>query len=427
MDNLSQQLYIPAALLGLSDIEVIDVKVNSENEIIIKVESTKEEINCHRCGGKTNPYGRGTPMKLRHLPILGRKTFIEMTPPRGICPTCDDNPTTTQTLSWHERNGHYTKVYEKYILLSLVNSTLADVSIKEDLSDTTIQRIVDKHINSEIDWKEFKRLGIIGIDEISLKKGYKDFVSIITSRFNNQINILAVVKGREKAEIKAFLSKIPLKKRKTIIAVCCDMYDGYINAAKEVFGKSITIVVDRFHIAKLYRESLISLRKSELARLRKELSLEEYQSLKSAISILVKKQECITKADRVELEKLFRYSPLIKAAYRLARQLTAIFNTKQRKEAATIKIDEWIAKANASDVRCFDGFIKTLEKYKDEVTNYFINRNTSGFVEGFNNKVKVLKRRCYGIFNIKHIFQRLFLDLRGYQLFNLNQQVVEVF
>jgi hypothetical protein len=61
-----------------------------------------------------------------------------------------------------------------------VNSTLADVSIKEDLSDTTIQRIVDRHINTEIDWKEFKRLGIIGIDEISLKKGYKDFVTIIT-------------------------------------------------------------------------------------------------------------------------------------------------------------------------------------------------------------------------------------------------------
>lgn len=91
-----------------------------------------------------------------------------MTPPRGICPTCDDHPTTTQTLSWHDRNGRYTKAYEQYVLLSLVNSTLTDVSIKEDLCETTIQRIVDRNIETEINWKEIKRLGIIGIDEISL-------------------------------------------------------------------------------------------------------------------------------------------------------------------------------------------------------------------------------------------------------------------
>ncbi|MEE4376289.1 MAG: transposase, partial [Candidatus Competibacteraceae bacterium] len=53
----------------------------------------------------------------------------------------------------------------------------------------------------------------------------------------------------------------------------------------------------------------------------------------------------------------------------------------------------------------------------DEITNYFLDRQTSGFVEGFNNKIKVLKRRCYGLFNLTHLFQRLQLDLNGYQLF----------
>ena len=53
----------------------------------------------------------------------------------------------------------------------------------------------------------------------------------------------------------------------------------------------------------------------------------------------------------------------------------------------------------------------------DEITNYFLARETSGFVEGLNNKIKVVKRRCYGIFNIGHLFQRLFLDLEGYHLF----------
>jgi transposase len=363
---------------------------------------------------------------MRHLPILGKKTFIELTPPRGICPSCDDHPTTTQTLPWHDRNAHFTKAYEQQILLSLINSTIADVGIKEELAASTVQRIVDKYISEKIDWKTIKKIGIMGMDEISLKKGYRDFVTIITSRIDETIRILAVIKGREKAEIKAFLEEIPVKKRKTITAVCTDMYDGFINASQEVLGSSIPIVVDRFHIAKLYRKSLVSLRKKELDRLRKELSIEEYQSLKSAIETLVKKNECYSRDEKHALEKLFKYSPALKAAYRLTRQLTSIFNTRHRKDTAVIKINEWIENVAASDLICFNSFIKTLNKYKNEVTNYFIDRNTSGFVEGLNNKIKVIKRRCYGIFNIKNLFQRIFLDLQGYQLFNINQQVTSV-
>ncbi|MHA2219756.1 MAG: transposase, partial [Candidatus Hodarchaeales archaeon] len=53
----------------------------------------------------------------------------------------------------------------------------------------------------------------------------------------------------------------------------------------------------------------------------------------------------------------------------------------------------------------------------DEITNYFEARFNSGFVEGLNNKIKVIKRRCYGIFNIEHLFQRIHLDLEGYSVF----------
>jgi transposase len=305
----------------------------------------------------------------------------------------------------------------------MVNSTLADVSIREDISDTAIQNIIDSHIDDKIQWNSIKTLGIIGIDEISLKKGYQDFVTIITSRVNDKNTILAVLKGRDKSTVKAFFDTIPKKKRKRIVAVCCDMYDGYINAAREVFGDKVTIVVDWFHVAKLYRKSLLSLRKQELVRLRKELTTVDYQSLKSAISILVKKQELYTKQDKRELERLFTYSPALKAAYRLARQLTAIYNGRHRKKTATHKINEWIEKVRNKEVTCFCGFIDTLTKYQNDIVNYFVKRNTSGFVEGLNNKFKVIKRRCYGLVNIKHYFQRIFLDLEGYSLFLNNQEV----
>ncbi|RKZ89531.1 MAG: hypothetical protein DRR19_11450 [Candidatus Parabeggiatoa sp. nov. 1] len=46
--------------------------------------------------------------------------------------------------------------------------------------------------------------------------------------------------------------------------------------------------------------------------------------------------------------------------------------------------------------------------------NDFDDRHTVKFVEGLNNKIKVIKRRCYGILNIDHWFQRIYLDLEGY-------------
>lgn len=67
---------------------------------------------------------------------------------------------------------------------------------------------------------------------------------------------------------------------------------------------------------------------------------------------------------------------------------------------------------------------KTLKKHKQDIYNYFINRNSSGFVEGFNNKAKVLKRSCYGITNLKHLFQRLFLDFSGYNYFATNSKMI---
>ena len=70
-----------------------------------------------------------------------------------------------------------------------------------------------------------------------------------------------------------------------------------------------------------------------------------------------------------------------------------------------------------SGIEAFGTFLGTIETRLDQITNYFLERLTSGFVEGFNNRVKVLKRRCYGIFDVDQLFQRLTLDTKGFKLF----------
>jgi len=190
-----------------------------------------------------------------------------------------------------------------------------------------------------------------------------------------------------------------------------------------VLNSEIPIIADRFHVAKLYRKAITTLRSTELKRLKSLLSHEDYKALGPAIKILISRQECYSKKDKKTLEPLFKHSPAIKAAYRMTRELTQIYNKHHRKPTAQRKIKKWIRKVKSSDVRCLNTFIKTVKKYDEHICNYFISRDTSGWVEGINNKVKVLKRRCYGILNVKHFFQRIFLDLQGYDIF-LHKQTI---
>jgi len=416
-----EQLPIPVELLGLENIEVENVSVKNK-EIHIKAKSTLKAIPCKKCENPTKPYGFGRTLTLRHLPILGKKTFIEIRPPRGICEICDQagkgKTTTTQTLSWYNRNGRYTKPYEQQVLLSLINSTIVDVGIKEEISEHAIQNIINRHIDDNVNWGNIEKIGVLGIDEISLKKGYQDFATIITSRLDGDIRILKVITGRLKKDIFQFFKSIPDNKVKTIIAVCSDMYDGFINAAKEAFDGKIPVVVDRFHVACLYRKALSSLRKKEIKSLKISLSKEEYKTLQKAIQILKRNQEFISVSDEEELEKIFKYSPLLKVAYSYCRRLTHIFNAHHTPESARDKIREWVSEVNASDLKCFNKFIATVAQYENEICNYFSERFNSGFVEGANNKIKVLKRRCYGISNIKNLFKRIYLDFSGYGIFN---------
>ena len=412
-------------LLELDDVKVLGYQIRNR-AFYIEVESTKSEIPCKKCGKLTKPKGVGKEIQLRHMAVLGKASYITIKPKRGICENCDDHPTTTQTLNWYEPNSRQTIYFEDHLLFSLINSTVSDVSLKEGVGYDSVDGILSRRVSSKINWKTIKCIGLLGIDEISLRKGHQDFMTIITSRRNDKTQILAVLKGREKSIIKGFLSTIPKKLKKTVCGVCTDMYDGYVNAAKEIFGKNTPVIVDRFHVAKLYRNCLVQLRKKELARLRQTLSKEKYQSLKTAIAILKRNKEFVTQGEKRILQPLLKHSPALKAAHKLCCQLTGIYNSSIGKRKANNKMNAWLLSVEQSELNCFNTFAKTLKKYQTEIVAYFKGRNTSGFVEGFNNKVKVLKRRCYGIFDENSLFRRLFVDCYGYALFRQPQGMTAI-
>ncbi len=410
---MTTHIQIPS---DIPDVTIEHVEI-TEHAIIITVKSTLEGGICHKCGRPISKFhGHDEMITLRHLSILGKKTLIRLRPVRYRCFHCKGKPTTTQKSSWYVPRSPHTKVYEEHLLLSLINSTVEDVSLKEELGYKAVEGVVDRHIQRRVNWKAITRLDVVGLDEISLKKGHKDFVTIVTGRRGEQTIILAVLKDRHKVTVKAFLKSIPRRIRRQVAAVCSDMYEGFMNAAKEVFGKGI-VIIDRFHVAKLYRGAVDALRKKELKRLKRELSEDDYKKLKGVMWGLRKKEAELTEDERSALDFLFQHSYSLKLAYAFSQELTAIFNQNLSRRQAQQKIKVWKKRVKASGLTCFKGFLKTSGLYRKEMLNYFLNRHTSGFVEGLNNKIKVIKRRCYGILNVDHLYQRIYLDLEGYARF----------
>jgi transposase len=382
------------------------------------VVSKNTNSTCHKCGKPATKRNGIAPTRLiRHLSILDTPVYLRITPIRYSCEYCDDHPTTTEQYDWCDRNAAMTKGLEDYIMRCLINSTIEDVAKKENIGQKVIQSTLDRQVKKEVAWTKIKNLETIGIDEISMRKGYQDYVTVISARSKEEgPRVIAVLEGREKENIKLFLQSIPDELKKTVNQICTDMYDGYINAAIEVFG-SQCLVVDRYHVSKLYRKPLDKLRVKEMARLKSELSLEDYAKLEGMMWILRKKHECLSEVDKEKLGFLYKHSPMLKKAHSYALRLTHIFNTHSNRKAAMAKITRWIISVEKSGLTIFDMFIVTLSKYQAYIGNYFKARKNSGFVEGLNNKIKVVKRRCYGFIKTESLFQRLFLDLQGFECY----------
>jgi transposase len=408
------QVTIP---LDIPDIQVIKSEINSANELIITVESTKTSTICSGCGRVARKFqGHDDWVKVRYLPVFGHPTYLRYRPKRYRCEYCEGQPTTTQRLDWHEPNSPNTYAYEEHILLQLVNSTIEDVAIKEKLNYDRVLGILERHICEKVDWSVYTRIGVLGLDEIALLKGHRNFVVIVTAKRNGRISLLGVLPDREKDTVVEFLRSIPERLKKTITTACTDMYEGYTEAIKEELPQA-RLVIDRFHVARAYRDCLDEVRKVELRRLKKDLPAEDYALLKGSMWALRKRPQDLSPEETRILRKLFNLSPDIKAVYDLQNRLTEIFDEHIPQEAAKTKITAWIVEVAKTGLRYFDGFLNTLARWMEPILNYFIARETSGFVEGFNNKIKVLKRRCYGITNLTHFFQRIYLDIEGYRLF----------
>ena len=203
--------------LDIKSLDIISQHTDSQGNIILTVESKCNKTGCHKCGkDATKRYGYGAVTDIRHTSVFDIPVILRIKPIRYECEYCEKHTTTTEKYGWIAEGGKITKGLEEYILRCVINSTIQDVARKERISYSTISTILSHRVGDSINWKDFKDLSTIGIDEISNRKGFKDFIAIISAKDKyGNLCILAVLDDRKKQTVLDFLKSIPEDFKKT--------------------------------------------------------------------------------------------------------------------------------------------------------------------------------------------------------------------
>jgi transposase len=118
----------------------------------------------------------------------------------------------------------------------------------------------------------------------------------------------------------------------------------------------------------------------------------------------------LTADERAKLDTLFGQIPQLQTLYELRVRFKTIFDTARNREEAALRLMDLYDDATEAFPE-LEAFFRTYEQWQDQILNYFDERQTSGVVEGINNKARVVTKRAYGIKSADTLWTRLLLDL----------------
>jgi transposase len=223
--------------------------------------------------------------------------------------------------------------------------------------------------------------------------------------------VLDVLENREKATVVAYLRK---KKEEGLLAhveeVTTDMWDAYVEAAREVFGAGVRITIDRFHVMKNFQDGLTAARRE----LQRELPAEAKTRLKGSRWWWVTNPENMRAEDLEAFARLRQEFPRLGQLWEQRERLRAIFEDNGIRTAAhgRERLERWMAEVREMGLTALDKFCKTLTNWMDKIANYFHSRSSNGRTEGFNHGLRAILWRAYGMLNFKNFRLRV-LDRFG--------------
>ena len=371
-------------LLNLTSIEVSSVEILKKT-IIIRCHNLLEEQLCPVCLQKTSKVNKITVRHIRDLPILGKEVLLELTTRQFFCSDCERY--FQEKFDFVVPSKQMTIRLEKYLYECCKTESLEKVSARENVGWNTLEEILTRYGTESTQHLEKYQPKYLGIDEFALKKGKGNYATVIVDLEKGFV--IDVLPYRDKAQLIAYFEAKGAVYCSQIEVVSCEMWGGFANLAKEIFPQAAT-VIDRFHFFQLLYRVLDKARKNLRKQFPDELTFKEIKWL------LYKSWSDLNASQRSLLLLAFRHDSQLRNLYFLKQELRNIFESDLEPAEAMEQCQKWIESATQFQHDGLNEFLKTFQKWKDFILNFFTYRVTNGVVEGINNLIKTIKRQAYG-------------------------------
>jgi transposase len=351
-----------------------------------RIEQPRERLRCSACGSDNVWAQGGVERCFRGLPIGNQPTLIELKVPRVHCFDCDK--VRQVKIPFADPKKHYTRSFERYALELSQHMTIKDVADHLMVSWNTIKEIQAKYLTRRFGKPKLHKLKQIAIDEINIGKGHR-YLTVVLNLLTGAVVFVGDGKGVD--ALKPFWKRLRRSHAK-IEAVATDMSKAYIRAIRDNIPRAVH-VFDHFHVIKLYNEKLSAFRRQLFA----ELTAQGQRLLKGIRWLLLKNPENLdpTKKERQRLERALRLNEPLAIVYYMKEDLRQIWLC-QDKFQARLFLEDWLARARASEIRMLQSFADTLEEHHEGILNYYDYQISTGPLEGTNNKIQLMKRQAYG-------------------------------
>jgi transposase len=385
-----------------------------------------ERCRCERCGHEETAQieFKTTPQVVRDLNIWDQPSFWIYQPPFHRCGRCNYRQHIIPPFK--RKDMSYTYRFEQFVLRSLIGSTAEEVARRLGISAETVERIVENQLAVDRQIDPNRVITDIGLDELSLKKRHRLYVTLMTDLSDPaRPQILAVERGKDSDAALKCLDRLTKDQRLRIKTHRVDMGSAYPAACALRLDKSRP-VTDRFHVAKKFNDQVDSQRKKITREYKAKLNQTARKVFRSQMWAFRRDPQSLSAEEKQALEALFEKIPTLKALYQVRLRFKEIFDTAPDRTKAAC----WL---RALRQQCQDlgldlkPFFETYDRWKTAILNYFDARQTSAAVEGINNKARVITKRAYGLKSAKSLWDRLILDLNraseviGYSIDQIRQ------
>ena len=242
-----------------------------------------------------------------------------------------------------------------------------------------------------------KKLRAIGIDEVSIRKGHS--YAIVVADLDQERPIWIGSEGRAEEQMDAFFEEIGVERSRRIRLAVMDMWKPFRNSLLRN-APSAEIVYDKFHVLGHLSSALDLVRRMEYRRVAEK----DRRFIKGQRYTLLSKEANLTLEGRRSLHLLLKANKRLNKAYLLKESFGQLWDYNNPTWARKF-FDNWKAQLKWSRLEPFQKFIGLVERHWNGIISYCRpdHKVSLGFMEGLNNKIRVIQRRAYGIRDLQYL------------------------